>query len=63
MDKLLYKNVTPGVSSDAPQVTLFPLGTVSPSVNGTLLEEDLKTSQIIPDMSKSSQAVLHVYMI
>nr|XP_022293650.1 uncharacterized protein LOC111104146 [Crassostrea virginica]XP_022293651.1 uncharacterized protein LOC111104146 [Crassostrea virginica]XP_022293652.1 uncharacterized protein LOC111104146 [Crassostrea virginica] len=50
MDKLLYKNVTHGVSSEAPPVTLFPLGTVSPSGNGTLLEEDLKTSQIIPDM-------------
>ncbi|XP_061176883.1 uncharacterized protein LOC133185593 [Saccostrea echinata] len=49
MDQLLYRNITKGVSSDSPQVTVSPLGTVSPSGNGTVPDE-LTESQIIPDM-------------
>lgn len=57
MDQLLYRNITRGVSPDGSQVTLSPLGTVSPSLNGSLIEGDLKESQIIPDMSESFESV------
>lgn len=57
MDQLLYRNVTRGVSPDGSLVTLSPLGTVSPSLNGSLIEGDLKESQIIPDMSESFESV------
>lgn len=46
MDQLLYRNIT---RTGSP-VTLSPPGTVSPSVNGSLIEGDLRESQIIPDM-------------
>lgn len=57
MDQLLYRNITRGVFPDGSQVTLSPLGTVSPSLNGSLIEGDLKESQIIPDMSESFESV------
>lgn len=61
MDQLLYRNITRGVSPDRSLVTLSPPGTVSPSVNGSLIEGDLKESQIIPDMSESFESVVYSY--
>lgn len=55
MDQLLYRNIT-GTGSP---VTLSPPGTVSPSVNGSLIEGDLRESQIIPDMSESFESVVY----
>lgn len=55
MDQLLYRNIT---RTGSP-VTLSPPGTVSPSVNGSLIEGDLRESQIIPDMSESFESVVY----
>lgn len=55
MDQLLYRNIT---RTGSP-VTLSPPGTVSPPVNGSLIEGDLRESQIIPDMSESFESVVY----